>query len=280
MQQVDHPVGSARPNRPPPPSSATATSRRTIRLPDLSSAAPTSEAAATAAASASAKPLPASKPTVSSTPAPWSTRAPLPAEPKVAPSTNDSEGPLTPVSEAVEPGKARARQTIGHYGQQVRQLAMQPKVGLALATAIIVQLVLSWAFSTRTPDAEPADRPALQNRRIAADAPPAEPAARIVAPPAAAPTPSTGVPDAGEAVAVPLGSGGDGAERWPADAGTAPAETAHHVPPAPLRMAENVRPGSAAPQFDGQARRDTAGATLDALVPLDPAENEAPGGNP
>lgn len=265
MQQVDHPVGSARPNRPPPPSSAGATARRSIRLPDLSTT-----ATATVAPTSSTKPSPATKA------APWSKRVAEPEESNTSPTTNEPARPLQSVGETAEPVVARNQRMTVNRLQQLRELAVQPKVWLALATAIIVQLVLSWAFSPKSSEAEPADHPALQNRRIAADAPAAEPAARIVAPPAAAPTPSTGVPDAGEA--VPLGSVGEGAERWPGDSATASAEPAHGASPAPIRIAENVRPGKQTSQFDGQGG-GTAGATLDALVPLD-TESEAPGGNP
>lgn len=275
MQQVDHPVGSARPNRPPPPSSAIAAPRRSIRLPDMSAGAkvvaPSTNQAASQLLSATAKQATAK-------PVPWSKQAP-PADASTCPSSSDCGAPSAPVSETGEPLNLRERWMTSVRWQQLREFAKQPKVWLALATAIIVQLVLSWAFSPKPPEAQP-DRPALQNRRIAAEAPAAEPAARIVAPPAVSTSPSPGAPDAGEPVAVPLGSVGDGSQRWPVDSDTASADGAHGAGTAPIRMAENVRPGNVAPQFDGQPRGVTAGATLDALVPLDTAESEAPGGNP
>jgi hypothetical protein len=269
MQQVDHPVGSARPNRPVPPNSAGGNSRRTVRLPDLTAAPPTPAASTAMVAPGATKP------------AAWATPVPPPAAAQAGlPSANEAEQSAKPSSKSSTLRSAFDRPAILHRLQEFRQSALQPKLWLALGTAIAVQLVLSWIFSPKTPEAPPADRPAAQNRRIAADAPAAEPAARIVAPPAVSPSASAGAPDANDAVAVPLGHLNDGAEPWQGDSGTASAEATHDAAGQPIRMAENVRSGRDATQFDGQIRGDTAGATLDALVPLETAEGDAAGGNP
>ena len=164
---------------------------------------------------------------------------------------------------------------------RIYQFVGQPKFWLACITAIGVQVVLALVF---TPAAPPNAAPRVV-RKASAEAPQRAGAARIVVPPAETPGASaTTVPGADELAAPRIQPAPpvDAETMWeplppasadPSDGAAATGKT-DGVRPGP-RLAEQKRLAGEQ-TYDGRTAQESLGATLEGVMPIDDVELEQP----
>lgn len=157
----------------------------------------------------------------------------------------------------------------------------QPKFWLACIVAVAVQVVLAAVMTPADGDSQPPTPRQTSAKRWSKPA--AAPATRIVVPPA--PTPADVEPADGlqNGTTTPLGVTAplDGLSDVNATGGQASSDAGPlELLTPPARMADSRRLTDAGPHFDGRTAQSHEGATLGAIVPLEPSpepnRNEQP----
>ncbi len=159
---------------------------------------------------------------------------------------------------------------------RIYQFVGQPKFWLAGITAIGVQVVLALVFTPAPTTSDPAPSP----RSKAPAVPERAPAARIVVPPAESPSAKGAVPSADLLTApqmqpAPPADASTQVEPLPSTSAAPVEDAAARSRPAPAPRVAEQRRLAEERRYDGQAA-EAAGATLDAVVPIDDVELEQP----